>query len=529
MRHKNILIVAALTVIAALILALPFLSAFADARFQGAPLFLGTDESHYVVRLQQGLIEPFGNTSNGIFSVPVVQGLQPAGLEMILGVLFGWTGIPAGHLIVLLTILGGAAVLPLLYLLLRQAGVPFHCACLGSAVYVFLFLSPLRRVMHQSISFPLTLAALLFFFRFWEKPTTKRAVFAGIALGILPHVYYWSWTFAWAFAALVVIASIITGFFRSRWKIFALLGGVALLVALPYFASLASHMGDPLVYEAAERSSVIASRGWESLPRSLLSILLAVCSAVVFWQNRKSHALSPVFLMGVIPAVVLHQQLIHGTVISFSTHYYPLICLTSLIIACALFHSHIRSIPAWIMMGVSLLFLGAAAMDYSGRWSLMLPDQVFSMQHLKTAYPLLGTGTVLTDQNTALAVASNTRADVVFTEHARHLLISTREYAERYCLSTLSAEDANAKWIPEILREPSKLGRVREEEMFHERQQIATDACRRVRGNPERFLRKYRVTELLWNSDLHPEWKISTKLFAKRQEGTGWSLWSVRK
>lgn len=516
--------------LAALILAFPVLLAFADARYRGAPLFFGTDESHYVVRLQEGLLQPFADTSNGIFSSPAVHGLQPAGLEMLFGTAFGWTGWSGTTVMILLSVLFAASLVPLLLSFLRQVGATPMVALVGAWGYFLVFLGVMRRFVHQSWSLPLTVVALLCLVRFWREPTDRRAVMAGVLLGVLPHAYLWSWTFAWTVAGVGCCLLWGTGMLRRPWRHLTLLIAGVLALAVPYFWQMVGNMASPIAREVAERSSVIYARGVESPTRSVLLFLLAVSAIVSLWPRRRESWALPLLTLLLAPVIVLHQQFLHGQVISFSTHYYPYVCLVSVAALAALL-SQSRARRDWPLLLLSSLFLAAALWDYSGR-SLLPQDRFFQFQALAPAYELLrqdpAREVFLTDRETALFIAANTHHDVVFTEHARHLLISTREYAERHCLSEVFSPQDQAMFIPDILREPSRLGREREAQMYEERTAIAREACAWVRSHIAEALDRYGVTALLWNQVARPEWVVDDTQFILQKRGDGWSLWKRR-
>jgi hypothetical protein len=173
--------------------------------------------------------------------------------------------------------------------------------------------------------------------------------------------------------------------------------------------------------------------------------------------------------------------------------------------------------------------------DYGPRFTLFRVDvpTTFSFQHLAPVITELRNDsvrrTVLTDQETALYVSAHTDDDVVFIEFARHLLISTSEYAERYCLSEMSSvPPVDGSWVPERLQELSAIGHEQIADVFASNKKIAQQACCAVRRDPAVFLQQFGVTSLLWNERSHPEWYIDPLFFVRERQGDGWSLWRVR-
>ncbi|MDB4978594.1 MAG: hypothetical protein JWM56_780 [Candidatus Peribacteria bacterium] len=522
-------------ILALLVLAFPRVRDQLDVRNKGFALYYGTDESHYAVRLQEGLLHPFADTSNGIFSKPSApQGLQPAGLERVAGFFFGWTGWTGTQVMILLSVLFAAVMVPLLQRLLVRTGLSDGAAFAGSALYFILFLGPLMRFVHQSWSLPCSVAALLLLWRFWERPTWLRAGIAGVFLGVLPHIYYWSWTFVWPVAALLFFASWWDkkDLSKNRRHGFLCMGIVAASLAAPYFLHMIMLAGNPLAREVAERSSVVYARGFESYTRSILVFLLAVGGYLSLRNTPMADRLRPLLFLSVVPFIVLHQQFIHGQVISFSTHYYPYICLVALLLAGALIAAKKWTIVTVPTLLLAILLLAAAGVDYTSRSAaLHVESPRFRFQNLVGLSPWLASSprqTILTDRETALILAANTKHDVVFTEHIRHVLVSTREYAERYCMSEMFAPDSHPEWVPNTLHELSRLGRSRAEELRAERLNITTDACSWVQAHKKEALQRYSVDVLVWNEKEHPDWHIDSALFTLEQQGNGWSLWKVK-
>ena len=524
---------------AVLILLFPLARILKDPAFRGAIPYFGSDELHYVVRLQEGLLGPRTDPSNGIFSgSDVPMGAQPAGIEKILGISLAWTGIPAWILMMLLSACGAALTLPLTALLSRRVGATEGSALLWSLLFFFLLFGPLRRFVHGSLSFPLTEGALLALFTWWQTPSRTHAVIAGLLLGTLPYIYFWSWTFA--FAVLFILFLLVIIFMRGterrdRCINCIILGTCACVIALPSFLRLAYISSNPLAHEVALRSSVVFARDFESIPRSILITLLATFAAWAFLRPRPDTKAFPLVACAIALFVAMHQQFFHGHILSFATHYYPYVCLVSLLVLAKLASEHWpRRIPAIGIALISVMFLIAALFDYRGRASVFLPlnPAIFSTQHLG---PVLATlqkpprNTVLTDRLTALVVAASTDDDVVFTEHLRHVLIPTREYAERWCLSeVLGHGHRDLTWIAYILNELSSAGRREATRFYDQNRRTTAEACTWVESHLPEALARYHVTLLLWNERSRPDWQIPSSLFRLRLRGEGWSLWEVR-
>jgi hypothetical protein len=308
-----------------------------------------------------------------------------------------------------------------------------------------------------------------------------------------------------------------------------------LIAALPYVIRMMHVHALPFFDAASVRSALLVTREVESLPRTVLTFLFAAIGSYAAWRNADDKVLGPLIAVSLASFLTLNQQLVHGRVISFSTHYMPFISFAAvLFIAWAA--TTIRTIrsSAWAAVFVCVVLLTPLIRDYGPRWNFFETNvpKAFAFQHL---LPVINTlqsdgqkDTVLTDNLTALNIAVHTDDDVVFTEFLRHTLMSTDEYAARYCLSELpTVPSVDGSWVSERLQEFSRIGQVQIAETLRTNADIAKHACCMVRAVPDAFLTQFGVTKLLWNEVEHPEWAIDQTLFSKAEQGEGWSLWNV--
>lgn len=520
-----------LYILTVFLLALQPVRALLSPEFKGLAPYRGNDESHYIVRIQEGLLHPFGNTSNGIFDGPI--GAQPAGLELIAGFLLGWTQVGAPFIALIISVLLAPLTIVFTALILRRLGLTEKHSLLIACLYFFLLLGPLRRVVHQSWSLPITIAAVWSMLKWWQEPSKRTALVAGILVGLLMHIYLWSWTFVWTMCALLQIFTFIHDGPRQWWKKYAsivLFATTTILVALPALLRTMAISHHPLFRTVAERSSVVFSHELESPTRSLLWIILAIVTICAYTKRRFPHIVLPALSAVIALTIVLHQQLVHNTVISYWTHYYPYVCFVSIVVISTALLEKKWSLWHWASVGMASVFLIAAFIDYKGRLTIFMPvsSSAFEFQHLTPAIQQLTDGTtdtILTDRDSALIVAANTDDDVIFTEHIRHVFVPTTEYATRYCLSeAFSTEPIYTDWIPNVLHELSRAGRARDAELFKENQRTTQEACEWVQSHLDEALTKYHVTKILWNETHRPTWRIPES-FVQINRGDGWSLW----
>lgn len=539
MRRKNFFIaLASIYIIGAMLLALRPTRSFFDARYQGLPMYRGSDESHYTVRIQEAVVSPDGDTSNGIFSgEDAPYGAQPAKLEAFVGAFLQQTGLSGPIIALIVSVILAPFTIIFLVIILRMLGIQPMIGFSVPIFYFIIFLGPLARIVHQSWSLPMTLLATAAFVWHSQKASYYNAAFTGLLMGSLIYFYFWSWTFLWASAGIFCLLRLFFSQKEERYTImtqsivlFLVLG----IVALPMIFHLYTISNNPLFHEVQMRSSVVFTREIESYPRSIA--LFIFCISMLFAVVRDKacrRQLLPISAMALGLFIGMHQQFVHGKILSYSTHYYPYICFVSAILLAFVWNARQKTISMYIASMLAGIFLLLALGDY-GRLAALYKesDTAFSFQHL---YPIVTKlsedhkkDTVLTDRETALIIAMNTPDDVVFTEHLRHVFISTEEYSRRYCLSEIFDENMDENWVGNILYEWIAPGRDAVENYRTRNKNITHNECAKVRSNLSETLREFNVTVLLWNERLRPDWKLDPHIFSLRERGNGWSVWNIK-
>lgn len=500
-----------------------------------------TDDGHYHARVKAALLGRYGEVRNGVtgtlhtaqeLSPPAIGG-PPALLELLVGVFFAWTRLHAPQVTMLLTIFLTPLIVTALASLLRALPLRREYALVGAFAYVIVFLGPLQKPVNMSLSLPLGILTMLLLLRAWQKPRLASALLAGIALGVQPAVYFWSWTSLWAMAGWLVLLHLFfvpAGAQKYRQThALLLMWAVALLIASPSLLDLwlSSH-GHPNFAETAFRSTIIHSRGVESVPRFLLLTALLLGS-IVLAHGMRRETQRWLFAVAVIAGMysAMYQNFLHGLIFTFSSHYYPFVCLTALIVGLWAYAHAPRSYVQIGVIGVASVFLLAGLWDYHTVWNAALRRSfVRDLQHLEPVLRTLDDGrreTVLTDKVSAHMITTWTDDDTVFTAYAKHLMISDREYAERYCLSEMFAGSGpDLHWLGSEVVETQDPARIAERA-----RQFEID-CRLVSRDPRSYLWLYAVRWVLWNEKLRPDWTMDPRFITRVQQGDGWSLWRVR-
>ncbi len=503
--------------------------------FQGLTVMRDKDYANYDSRLERVLVGHPEEASNAITPIGSdIEGLQVAGVEQVIGLFFGWIPVDAPTLSVIVTGVLTPVLFVLFYLLFTTLCFPKRWA-LGMTLVLFsVMFHGLTRVVHPGWSFIPTIAALLSFFLFARKPSVTHLCAAVILLGLMPYIYFWSWTFSWAVVGSFVLLSLFSSRDISVWRrspvFLVLLGLGILLFAIPFAWQTASLFGNAIYPEVSIRASFLHQRFPESPIRSGLLLLQLLAFASLFRRYRSdwSYIVVLSFLLGM--TLAMHQNIVHARVLMFASHYYP-----HLLIATTLGGAWVLLRKVWMpikiaVAGISFIFLAAGVSDYFFSHRFFFPQQVdFLDQHLLGAIADLkvsGRQTVLTDANTGRFITAWTDNGIVYTTHARFLLISDTELVERYCVSELANPTPSLTRVLDL--EYNRILQSTEYQAYQNR--LLLEACNRVKADPVFYLHKYGVTMVLWNKVQRPNWKVNAAALGLEEvrSGENWVLWAIR-
>ena len=500
----------------ALAAAIPYVLHALSPSFEGLTVIRDKDYGNYYSRLERSLSGYPEEADNGITEIGSgIDGAQTAGLEVALGMFLGWTRADSPTLPVVLTPLFVFTLFLLFFFLFRVLKFSPSASLGMASLYFFILFHVVSRVMHPGWSFVPTVAALLSFFHFWKRPSVSLAVLTGVLLGVLPYLYFWSFTYVWAVAGCAVVLSFFTLRVHSTPSTpshlhTAVLVLTALFVSHPFFIHLLN-LWSHLLYDAvAFRGGFLTETVIESYPRSILLTVQVLLLLSLFRERKKewSYIATLSLLLGIFLA--MHQNLLHGTLLMFSSHYYPHLVLSTLVAGGYVLTHSVPVLHRTVIGGISLLFLAGAAYDYLPGYKFFLPTEShFSDQHLKRPIEMLRDNEtediVVTDAHTGRVLTSFLPEGIVYTSHTRFLLISDEEMAERYCVSNVfsvqSPDPYRTLYIEYRAELDAPEARKRENDLVNA-------ACARVRADPLSYLRKYHVTHILWNQHISDEWNI---------------------
>lgn len=187
------------------------------------------------------------------------------------------------------------------------------------------------RLINPPVSSLFFFGFLIFFWLFLERKKWIWGVFSALTLGLSFYLYFYTWTFLYAFCGVFMLILL----FQKKWSeikriMLVPLGGI--LIAIPYFWNLYQSSTYPTFLEVARRNGLLETH---TPTFGFLIPFLLIIFLIFFprqWKERYFFSLALVLA----PFVVLNQQIITGkTLINAHYHWYchtPLAIIFFLII-----------------------------------------------------------------------------------------------------------------------------------------------------------------------------------------------------
>ena len=508
---------------------------------RGVLVRLNSDEPHYLTRLGEALNGRPWQASEGIVGNPLIRGTQWALLEATIGTVFAPTGWRAATVLQILDTFTAAGVFLCLVWLFRLSGFSRRKAYAGALLFCLIELYGLNRPIHQGVSFILTIATLCMIAEgargriFWS-------VAGGALLGLLFGIYFWSWTFAWTWVGLFIVTLLWDwrrGVFATpveakkalRHVLLSVI--VAAAITLPFVLALFDLQKDPLWNIAVFRSGIHPSRLPESWPYAACFALMVggVClTAMQDIRRLRPHRLALVTLLSAF--VVMHQQVIHGQVFNFVSHY--IFALAAAAMGVVLLAWTLRTKWTTLALIGALTYLGALA--YDGRFVVTQFTVIgrFDEQHFASSLPVLDAlprSTVLSDPETSMFISGATRHDVVYSVYLKNMLMTHEDIARRFCAAVLPLPPNERHPERRMLIYPDANGAFPDQPELREQElELVADACAEADQHPEQTLWDFGVDYLFWDEKRAPLWNPERlRLPVERIAGDdGWSLWRLR-
>lgn len=508
-----------------------------DHRSNGLMVQLNEDEGAYLARVQEALGGSPEQTSEAFIGEEGLRGSQFGLIERIYGAMFAWTGLRAAHVLQIMDSVIPVLIFLALIGLFQLCGFDRRIAFVGALMFVLLQFDGLNRPIHQRSG---TLLALLSIAGILNglRGNALYGILGGVLLGLLVGVYFWSFTFAWlAFGFFFLWEAVALwrspGSSPGRLQHLTVIGGIGILVALPFVWNYWQVMQHPLSEVAVFRSGMYQSRLPESFPYSVLFIGMVVGTITTFIHKPKESQTYQGAIVLIITAFgVTHQQFVHGTVFNFVSHYLFLLVITAISVL----------LLAWSVRTKALLFSALCAsvylagIAYDERYMFDLfrvKEHAFGEQHFSSLLPVLDSlprGRILSDPDTSMFLAGSTKHDVVYSIYLKNVLMPHEEIADRYCLTQMPLE-ARQRNIADnkMLIYPDANRAFKNPDHREEEVRLVEQACARHDLDVAGALREYGITHVLWDEKRQPGWDI-TRLGSLTgvKKGEGWSLWEVQ-
>lgn len=535
-------------------------------QFRGILVHLNSDEYQYLARLEEALTGRPEQSAQPYVGDPYAQGMHYAFIEQAEGMLFGWTGWRAATVFQVMD----GVIPPLLFFAVifffRLSGFSRRSALGGALLFVLPLFYSLNRPIHQRESFLLVLSTILCVMLAMEKKSRFFTVLAGAALGALFGVYLWAWMFAWTYVGLLLFVELFAWlrqrerlpFLNTRlWTVVCVVG-VGVIAALPFLAGIMRGMQHPLYAEMAFRQGMHFTR----LPESwIYSLLFLFMSVVLLLMRRKVKELQGpkmyAILFPVAVFVVINQQVIHGHVIAFTSHFTFAIALASV---CAFLlslpsiegifgnrthdgnrtHEEHRTQGRVLLvllssLGVASLMLAAIAWDNRPGWRLFDEDAGrLDEQHFGSLLPILDAmprTRILSDSGSSGFISSSTQHDIVSSIYLESAFMTSEEIAERWCLTVLPLPPAERRISEQIhLVWPDANAANRGTDVREREVKMVEAACKKLDADPPAALRRYGVSYILWDRKRQPLWelkRLKVPLTQVAEDSGGWVLYSI--
>lgn len=543
-RQRWIIIVVGCAIFLGLFLQIPQLLHVIQPEFKGILVHLNSDEYQYLARIQEALSGRPQQAAQPYVGDPYAPGMHFALIEQAEGILFRWTGWRAATVFQVMDTVIPMLLFFLLFAFFRLAGFSRPRSLVGVFLFVIPLLYSLNRPIHQRESFLLVLVTLLLCILAIERRSVLAALAGGAMLGVLFGVYLWAWMFTWTYVGLLLLWELIVWrsqrsivpFRKSRAGLLALAVCTGVIVATPFLLSIFQSMRHPLYDEMAFRQGMFFSR----LPESWIYSSIFLLMSVVFLfarrrlpqlQGAKMYAI----LFPVAVTVVINQQMVHGHVLAFTSHFTFAIALASV---CAFLLSTQRFRPLLLVtLGVSALMLAAITWDNRPGFRLFIirKDRLHE-QHFSTLLPVLDSmprTRILSDDGTSAFIAASTHHDIVSSIYLESVFYTSEEIAERWCLTVLPLPPEQRRIDEQLhLVWPDANAANRGTDVREREVAMVEEACARLDRDPAGALQTFGVRYVLWDIKRRPQWdlrRLKVALTKINEDPGNWTLYEVRR
>lgn len=517
-----------------------------SSSYRGVLVQLNSDEDVYLAHLEESLTGRPEQSSEAIVGDPALPGSHAGLVERVEGAIFRPFGMRAATVEQIMDSVVPPAIFLALILFFAMCGFRKWPGFFGACAFVLIELYSLNRPVQPRTSFLLLLLAFSAIIAGLERRWIVGCM-GGAILGILIGMYFWAWTFGWLWLGLLFLCAVIEWLRHGsrdalrRARLLCLFGFAGVLAAIPSLFELRRIVRHPLYADAVFRSGMHVGRLPESWSYSILFAVMALGVLLTRrnkpWRDRTGYAA----VTALTAFVAINQQVMHGTVFNFVSHYLFSLVIAAICVVLLWWHApsaggsfmRRRLAPVFSMIA-AMVYLGAVA--YDGRyvfnqWTVRASR--FGEQHFETLLPALDAiprSTILSDGATEQFIAGSTKHDVVYTLYLKNVLMSHEEIADRYCATMLPVAAGERRLEQASPIYPDAIGAFKDDPAVRQREiQTVIAACAAADRDPAALLKRFRVKYVLWDEKRQPQWDLK-KLkvpVTKTSSGSGWSLWSV--
>ena len=535
--------------------------------YKGVPIGLNSDEAIYLARVQESLSGRPQLSAEAFTGHPGLVGTQDAFIEAWYGRLFQWTGWIAADVLNVMDAVVPVLIFLSIVLFFRLCRFSRKAALGGAAAFCIIELYSLNRPIHMRASFFLMLWSLIGIVyalrsRWWG------AVIGGGLLGLLIGIYFWSFSFAWAFWGIFFAWELLEwGYGKwqehekiahskirralhtawgvlwhlrprrptwqpQRWHILAIVGLFGLACGMPAIANLVNMTLHPLYEYGSFRSGMHPGRTPESWAYSVIFFGMVVSLFVALRENYEElRPYRSVCVLILAAFVYMNQQFVHGITFNFVSH--GIFSLAISAVGMVLLYHAVRSRALAVGAVAACVYL--AAIGYDGRFVMgqwQVSEGRFANQHLADALDVLDElprSRILSDTGTQAFIAAHTRHDIVYSIYLKNVLMSHYELASRLCLTMLPLRP-DKRMISERMHlvYPDAVsafgGDTRQQE-----EELVFAACRELDLDPNISIRTYEVSHIFWNKREEPDWNVSRLRMDLEEVASGetWVLYKI--
>ncbi len=423
-----------------------------------------------------------------------------------------------------------------MWMFLRLSGFSRMEALAGALLFCVLELYNLNRPLYQRTSFLVTLLALCGIIR-GTKGKIPPAIIGGALLGLLVGIYFWAWTFSWLFWGIFLAWEFVEWFNNRKSSLRPLLvsGTTGIITALPFLLSMFKASRHPAYADAMFRSGIHPSHLPESWIYSAIFLCIGVfLLAFLIRRSTSARRYQPAFVFALAAVVAMNQQMMHGRVFMFVSHYLFALIFAAIIVV--LLAWSLRDARRFFVVPALAALVYLAGIGWDGRHVLKqftVDAGNFDGQYLAEAIDTLDAlprGRILTDPHTSLLIAGLTHHDVVYAIYLKNILISNDEMAERYCATRLpvAPSDRHIAEQEHLLWPDANSGYHNDPVIRAREVSIVEAACKRIDADPAQALKRFGVGYVFVNDKEEPGWNLARLKVPLKKIGTGsgWSLWA---